>query len=138
MRQIDVHKIADEASFNGFHGNLAIFAKATPEQQVAAWKYVKFLTSPVGTARWSVRTFYMPVRRSALNSTLMQVALRQDPDLRAGIDSVLLAKTEPGVAEWQEIRDIVDGAVEAALFGKMTPKEALDGAAAKANRLLAR
>lgn len=117
--------------------DLAIFAKATPEQQLAAWKYIKFLTSPVGTARWSVRTFYMPVRRSALNSTLMQVALRQDPDLRAGIDSVLLAKTEPGVAEWQEIRDTVDSAVEAALFGKMTPKDALDGAAAKANRLLA-
>jgi multiple sugar transport system substrate-binding protein len=116
--------------------DLAIFAKATPAQQAAAWKYVKFLTSPVGTARWSVRTFYMPVRRSALTSTLMQVALRQDPDLRAGIDSVLLAKTEPGMAEWEEIRTIVGDAVEAALYGKVTPKDALDSAAAKANQLL--
>lgn len=116
--------------------DLAIFAKATPAQQAAAWKYVKFLTSPVGTARWAVRTFYMPVRRSALDSTLMQVALRQDPDLRAGIDSVLLAKTEPSMAEWEEIRTIVGEAVEAALFGKVTPKDALDQAAAKANQLL--
>jgi multiple sugar transport system substrate-binding protein len=116
--------------------DLAIFAKATPEQQAAAWKYVKFLTSPVGTARWSVQTFYMPVRRSAIDSTLMQVALRQEPALRAGIDSVLLAKTEPTMAEWQEIRDIVEDAVGAALYGKVTPQEALDGAAVKANRLL--
>ncbi len=117
--------------------DLAIFAKATPEQQAAAWKYVKFLTSPVGTARWSLRTYYMPVRRSALNSTLMQVYLRQNPDQRAGIDSVLLAKTEPNIAEWDEIRNIVAEAAEAALVGKMPPKQALDEAAAKANRLLA-
>ncbi len=117
--------------------DLGIMAKASPEEQAAAWKYVKFLTSPVGTTRWSLRTFYMPVRRSALNSTLMRVYLRQNPVQRAGIDSVLLAKTEPTVAEWDEIRTIVAEVVEAALLEKMTPKQALDEAAAKANRLLA-
>ncbi len=117
--------------------DLAIFAKATPEQQAAAWKYVKFLTSPIGTARWSLRTYYMPVRRSALNSTLMQVYLRQNPQERAGIDSILSARTEPAMAEWEEIRNIVAAAVEATLLGKMTAKQALDDAAAKTNRLLA-
>jgi multiple sugar transport system substrate-binding protein len=117
--------------------DIAIFAKATPEQQAAAWKYVKFLTSPIGTARWSLRTYYMPVRRSALNSTLMQVWLRQNPDQRAGIDAILSARTEPNIAEWDEIRNIVAQAVEQALVGKTPAKQALDAAATKANQLLA-
>lgn len=116
--------------------DVAILAKATPEQQAAAWKYIKFVTGTTGTTRWSMKTSYMPIRRSAVNSTLMQVYLRQNPELRPSIDSVLLARTEPSMAEWQEIRDIIQDAVEAAVLGKLTAKEALDQAATKANRLL--
>lgn len=117
--------------------DVAITAKATPEQQAAAWKYIKFITGTTGTTRWSLRTFYMPVRRSAQNSTLMQVYLRNNPEHRAGLDSLAFAHTEPNIAEWNEIRDIIKSAVESAILGKATPKAALDGAAAKANQLLA-
>lgn len=117
--------------------DVAISAKATPEQQAAAWKYIKFITGTIGTTRWSLRTFYMPVRRSGRESTLMQVYLRNNPEHRAGLDSLAFAQTEPNIAEWNEIRDIIRDAVEAALLGKATPKQALDDAAAKANRLLA-
>lgn len=116
--------------------DVAIMAKATPEQQAAAWKYIKFITSTNGTTRWSLKTFYMPVRRSARDSTLMRVYLRSNPEHRAGLESLEFAKTEPSYAEWQEIRDIIQDAVEAAILGKLTPKEALDQAATKANRLL--
>ncbi len=117
--------------------DVAISAKATPEQQAAAWKYIKFITGTTGTTRWSLRTFYMPVRRSGRDSTLMQVYLRNNPEHRAGLDSLAFAQSEPNMAEWNEIRDIIRDAVEAALLGKATPKQALDDAAAKANRLLA-
>lgn len=117
--------------------DVAIMAKSTPEQQLAAWKYIKFLTGTNGTARWSLRTNYMPVRRSAIDSTLLQVYLRQNPEVRSGLDSLAFAKVEPAVAEWQEIRDIIQDAAEQAILGKKTPKQALDEAAVKANRLLA-
>lgn len=117
--------------------DVAIMSKATPEQQAAAWKYIKFITGTNGTTRWSLKTFYMPVRRSGRDSTLMRVFLRDNPEVRAGLDSLEFAKTEPSMAEWQEIRDIISEAVEAALLGKLSPKDALDQAAAKANRLLA-
>ncbi len=117
--------------------DVAIMAKATPEQQVAAWKYIKFLTSTNGTTRWSIATFYMPVRRSGKDSTLMRVYLRDNPEHRAGLDSLEFAKTEPSMAEWQEIRDIISDAVEQAILGKVTVQQALDAAAAKANKLLA-
>jgi len=117
--------------------DVAIMAKATPEQQAAAWKYIKFLTSTNGTTRWSLRTFYMPVRRSGRDSTLMRVYLRDNPEHKAGLDSLEFAKSEPSVAEWQEVRDIISDAVEQALLGKGSAQQALDAAAQKANRLLA-
>ena len=117
--------------------DVAIMARATPEQQAAAWKYIKFITGTNGTTRWSLKTFYMPVRRSARDSTLMKVYLRDNPEHKAGLDSLEFAKTEPSMAEWQEIRDIISEAVELAILGKATPQQALDQAAAKANRLLA-
>jgi len=116
--------------------DVAILAKATPEQQQAAWKYIKFVTGTNGTTRWFIKTFYMPVRRSARDSTLARVYLQQNPEHRAGIESLGFAKTEPSYAEWQEIRGMVQAAVEEALLGKKTPKQALDDAAAKANKLL--
>jgi multiple sugar transport system substrate-binding protein len=116
--------------------DVAILARATPEQQAAAWKYIKFLTSTNGTTRWSLRTYYMPVRRSGRDSTLMRVYLRDNPEHRAGLESLEFARTEPSMAEWQEIRDIISDAVEQAVLGKVPPQQALDAAAQKANRLL--
>lgn len=117
--------------------DVAIMAKATPEQQAAAWKYIKFITSTNATARWSLRTSYMPVRRSGRDSTLMQVYLRNNPEHKAGLDSLAFAKVDPSIGEWGEMRDIIADAVEQALLGKKSPKDALDEAAAKCNRLLA-
>ena len=116
--------------------DVAIMARSSPEQQAAAWKYIKFLTSTNGTTRWSLRTYYMPVRRSGRDSTLMRVYLRNNPEHKAGLDSLEFARTEPSMAEWQEIRDIISDAVEQALLGKASPQQALDAAALKANRLL--
>ena len=116
--------------------DVAIMARSNPEQQTAAWKYIKFLSSTNGTTRWSLRTYYMPVRRSGRDSTLMRVYLRDNPEHRAGLESLEFARTEPSMAEWQEIRDIISDAVEQALLGKASPQQALDAAALKANRLL--
>ncbi len=117
--------------------NVGIAARATPEQQAAAWKYLKFITGTTGTTRWSLRTFSMPVRRSARDSTLMQVYLRDHPEHAAGLDSLAFARTDPSIAEWDEVREILGGAVEEALLGKRTAQQALDDATTKANRLLA-
>jgi len=116
--------------------DVAILAKATPEQQAAAWKYIKFITSTNAQARWFMKTYYMPVRRSARDSTLARVYMRDNPEHRSALDSLAVAKAEPSISEWNEIRNIVAGAVEEALLGKKTPKQALDDAAAKANKLL--
>ncbi|MBI3976305.1 MAG: ABC transporter substrate-binding protein, partial [Armatimonadetes bacterium] len=90
--------------------DVAILAKATPEQQAAAWKFIKWITSTNAQARWFMKTYYMPVRRSAVGSFLARVYIRDNPEHRAGLDSLGIAKTEPSYAEWNEIRGIVQNA----------------------------
>ncbi len=116
--------------------DVAILAKASPEQQLAAWKYIKFMTGTVGTSRWALATSYLPVRQSA-RKTLESVYRKQNPLYLPNLESLAIAQTEPAMAEWQEIRDIISDAVEQAILGKATAQQALDAAAAKANRLLA-
>lgn len=116
--------------------DVAILARATPEQQAAAWRYIKWITSTNAQTRWFMKTYYMPVRRTSQESTLARVYLRDNPEHTAGLNSLAAARTEPSYAEWNEIRGIVQTAVEEALLGKKTPKQALDDAAARANRLL--
>lgn len=116
--------------------DVAITARATPEEQLAAWKYIKFITGRIGTTRWALKTSYLPVRQSA-RQTLQAVYQKHNPLYLPNLESLAIAQTEPAISEWQEIRDIIQDAVESALLGKLTPKEALDQAVTKANRLLA-
>lgn len=118
--------------------DLAIMARATPEQQAAGWKLIKFLTSAAVTTRWHQETYYAPVRRSALNSSLMQQYVRQEPIRKVLLDALASAKVDPPIKEWFDIRDFVSTAVETALLAKATPKQALDEAAARSNAVLAK
>ncbi len=47
-------------------GNFYIFKKATPAQQEAAFKFVKWITQPERAAQWSMDTGYVAVSRSRL------------------------------------------------------------------------
>ncbi len=54
-------------------------AAASPEQQEAAFKFLAFWTQPEMTAEWSVKTGYMPVRLSAIESPVLQEAAKKRP-----------------------------------------------------------
>lgn len=53
--------------------DVALFAKATPAEQAAAWKYMEYLASPKVQAYWSEQTGYLPVNSKAMD----------DPDFKA-------------------------------------------------------
>ncbi|MGL5312633.1 MAG: ABC transporter substrate-binding protein [Peptostreptococcaceae bacterium] len=48
--------------------DLYVFSSATPEQQTAAFEYLKFLTTKENQITWAKETGYIPVRTSALES----------------------------------------------------------------------
>lgn len=118
--------------------DLVIYASASPEARREAWKFMKWLTEPKQTARWFMATYYLPVRRSALELPEMRAYLKADPRNEAPLVLLPYAVSDPPIAEWNRIRNFISDAVEQAFLLKATPKEALDEAARKTNAELAR
>lgn len=118
--------------------DLVIYAAASAEAKREAWKFAKWLTQPKQTARWFMATYYLPVRRSALDLPEMQAYLKSDPRNDAPLVLLPYAVTDPPISEWERIRNFVSNAVEQAFLLKATPKDALEEAARKTNGELAR
>lgn len=118
-----------------YGANVAMF-KSSPEKQAAAWQFIKWFTDTDQTAQWSIQTHYLPIRKSAANSDAFKKELEVNQPLKASFDYLQYAHPEPNVAGWQAVRDIILNAETAAVTGKMTPKQALDDAATKADKAL--
>lgn len=116
--------------------NLAIFKSSTIERQQACWKFIKWLAEPAQVAKWSIGTSYLPVRKKALKENSMRRHLTENKTELIGINELEYAVSDPRVKVWNEARIFISEAVEKAILGKLTPKEALDEAADKINILL--
>ena len=83
--------------------DLVIFARATPEQQKAAWAFLKWLLSPEVNARFSVGTGYLPVRRSALDLPVLKEHVATAPEqYGAGIASLDRLVFDPSIPAWND------------------------------------
>lgn len=116
--------------------NLAIFSNSSQEVQIACWRFIKWLAEPSQVAKWSIGTSYLPIRRKALNEKNMKVHLAKNSAELVGIRELAYAVLDPRVKIWNEARIFIGEAVEKAILGKLTPKQALDEACYKINILL--
>lgn len=48
--------------------NLTILADTTPEQRLASWLFIRYVTNIENTIHWAMETGYMPVRKSAITT----------------------------------------------------------------------
>ncbi|SEF01597.1 carbohydrate ABC transporter substrate-binding protein, CUT1 family [Arthrobacter alpinus] len=109
---------------------LAIPAGKTPEQQLAAATFLKFLTNAENTAYFSSNTGYMPVRTSALEGETMKAVYAKTPQFRTAVDQ--LAGTR--VQDWGRVfvpngdKDLTT-ALEKIMLQKGDPAEAFATAA---------
>jgi len=125
---------------NAGGGNFVLFAKTTPERQRAAWEFIKWMTSPANTAFYSMRSGYLPVRASAMDTPALKEYFRKYPmakksieiSLQYGRGRMVVQNVEKGV------RQFLVPALEAVLLGNADPQQALNEAAAKANAELAK
>ena len=53
-------------------GNFYISPGISEERQKAAWKFIKFATSPERAAQWSVDTGYVATRNSSFETEIMK------------------------------------------------------------------
>ncbi len=111
--------------------NIVIFARSSPAKQKAAWEFVKWFTSPENSARWSLKTNYVPVRKSAMKLQVMQDEFKSNPSSLVPIQSLNYAFFEPRIVLWLRIREYLGDAVKETLLGKLPPEEALNKAVRK-------
>ena len=126
---------ADRGSSASFGGGelLAVFARST--HQEAALKLAKFLAeAPQAMAIARAEQSVLPAAISAEADPFFT----ENPKQAVFLEQLKTAVFPPNLEEWVEIEDVVDAALEKAVFGKETPTDALGEACRRIDELLAR
>lgn len=102
--------------------NINIFNNNDPKKIAGAWDFIKWFTAKDVGAEWSVRTTYLPVRKSSVNSDIVKNALIEDPNMKAPYVQLDYCNFEPRLSVWFEIRDLMADHLERATID-MGPAE---------------
>ncbi|WP_229675768.1 ABC transporter substrate-binding protein [Saccharibacillus kuerlensis] len=113
-------------------------AKATPEQQQAAFKWFTYFMEPENTADWSMKTGYIAVRQSALEDPAFKEFSEKNPQI-----SVPLQQASHASAPFQDptggkIGDALKVAADQVQINNVPAEQALKEAQAKAQSELDR
>ena len=110
--------------------NVVIFRNEDKKKEVAAWEFVKWFTDTEQTAYWSEKTYYMPVRKSAMNVDAIKKRIESNPEIASVYNQLDYATFEPQISEWFETRKYIEEhVIEKVIRGILKPQEALDNAA---------
>ncbi|MFD1738951.1 ABC transporter substrate-binding protein [Bacillus salitolerans] len=117
--------------------NLVMLSKSSDEEKKAAWKFMKWMTAKEQTIQFSMGTGYMPVTVSAVESDEMKELYEKTPQFKVAIDQLQYAKPRPMVPGYKELQEVIMTEIQRAIIdGSVTPEEALNTAAEKADKLL--
>lgn len=102
-----------------------------------AWEFLKWIIRPDIQAYWSMKSGYLPIRRSVLEIDEYREFLEAHPGLKAFVLQMEDGQSpRPIDYHGYEINRYLGEALERATLGHIDPKQALDEAANRANRLL--
>jgi sn-glycerol 3-phosphate transport system substrate-binding protein len=73
---------------------LAILAAAPSERKRAAFEFIRFAARPENVAFWSTTTGYLPVTKSARESSEMRKYFRENPDFEVAVDQLSKTRTQ--------------------------------------------
>jgi len=114
--------------------NVAIFKSKDKKKEDAAWEFIKWFTDTKQTARFSEMTYYMPIRKSAMQEANIQAMLAENKGLAEVYAQLESAEYEPQIPEWFELRKYIEEQVIEKVFrNTLQAKQALDTAAKKLN-----
>ncbi len=117
-------------------GNFYVFKAASEKERQAALKLIKFMTSPEQAAKWSIETGYMGVSPAAYETDALTAYTKEFPAALVARDQLEHAVAEFSTFQTARVREGLNNAIQAALTGSKSPKEALGEAQAAADRLL--
>jgi sn-glycerol 3-phosphate transport system substrate-binding protein len=117
-------------------GNFYIFKKSTPAQREAAFKFIKWVTTPERAAQWGIDTGYVAVRPDAWKTPVMEKYVAGFPAAAVARDQLPYAKAELSTHDNQRVTKALNDALQAALTGTKKPDAALHDAQREAERIL--
>jgi multiple sugar transport system substrate-binding protein len=95
--------------------------KSSPEQELASWLFIKYLTAPENQAKWIVASGYLPTHYSVEGMLADYVA--SNPVFATGLELASLGQGEPETfPAWASVRRALDDAA-AQLYAAQSPEE---------------
>jgi sn-glycerol 3-phosphate transport system substrate-binding protein len=117
-------------------GNFYLFKKSTPAQREAAFKFIRWVTTPARAAQWGIETGYVAVRADAWDTPVMKQYVAGFPAAAVARDQLPYAKAELSTHDNQRVTKALNDGLQAALLGTKTPEAAMKDAQREADRIL--
>lgn len=123
-------------------GSLWVRKGQSTKELKAVWEFLKYLGNTDVAIQWHKGTGYFPTVNSAVKALLDEGWFSEDQNFLTAFLQILSGRRDTAAVKgvrlgpFVQIREIERAAIEKAVSGVMTPKEALDEAAQKANQLL--
>ncbi len=108
--------------------DLYIF-KSNNEKEMAVWEFAKFCMSSDFQVDWAIKTGYLPVSKSALESDAYQEFLKTSDFIAAYSNQMQYGKARPSIPNYGKISSNLGKEIEKALYMKSDVSKALERAA---------
>lgn len=95
-----------------------------------------WLFKPENQYRLNVGMGNLPIKISTTSFPGYQEHLKREPQVKAFVDGLPFTRAYPALKAMTEVTNILGQAMQEAVYVQATPKQALDGAAAKTDALL--
>lgn len=117
-------------------GNFYIFRESSDEQKAAAFEFVKWITEPEQSAKWTIATGYVAPRPDTWDTATMKNYTDNFPPALVARDQLEFAVAELSTYENQRITAIFNDALASAITGDKSAADALAEAQKKADDIL--
>jgi sn-glycerol 3-phosphate transport system substrate-binding protein len=117
-------------------GNFYISKKATRAQQEAAFRFIRWITTPERAAQWGIDTGYVAVSPAAYETAVMKTYAASFPPALVARDQLPHAVAEFSTHENQRVTKAFNDGLQAAILGTKPPAQAMAEAQAEAERIL--
>ena len=112
------------------------------EEYKGVAKFFTFLSKPEIQAEWHQETGYLPITTAAYELTKKSGFYDKNPGTDVAVQQMIVKTTDKSrglrLGNMPQIRDVIEGELEATLGGKKTPKQALDDSVKRGNEILER
>ena len=118
-------------------GNFYLIADASPDEQRAAMKLIRYMTAPEQLAQWTIDTGYVAPRPDAWETDTLRDHVADFPAAAVARDQLDYAVRELSTYARGQVYEVFNDAIQSALVGDAAPAGALSEAQAEAETILA-